>query len=107
MSKGLKLRTGYFGDRPSFLALAGLLQDIFDIDIALLDLQLPDGSGTDLLEMLGEADTEIVMITGHGSVDSAVDALHRGARDYLTKPIDIAELSGVVTKLAGAKRAGA
>ena len=37
MSKGLELRTGYFCDRPSFLALAGLLQDIFDIDIALLD----------------------------------------------------------------------
>lgn len=37
MIEGLELRTGYFDDRPSFLALAGLLQDIFDIDIALLD----------------------------------------------------------------------
>ena len=37
MGEGLELRTGYFADRPSFLALAGLLQDIFDIDIALLD----------------------------------------------------------------------
>ena len=34
---GLQLRTGYFADRPSFLALAGLLRDIFDIDIGLLD----------------------------------------------------------------------
>jgi DNA-binding NtrC family response regulator len=63
-------------------------------DIALVDLQLPDGSGTDLLEILGENDTEIVMITGHGSVDSAVDALHRGARDYLTKPVDLERLKG-------------
>jgi predicted N-acetyltransferase YhbS len=37
MADGLELRTGYFADRPSFLALADLLQDIFDIDIALLD----------------------------------------------------------------------
>lgn len=37
MVDGLELRTGYFDDRPSFLALAGLLQEIFDIDIGLLD----------------------------------------------------------------------
>ena len=37
MLDGLELRTGYFADRPSFLALAGLLKDIFDIDIGLLD----------------------------------------------------------------------
>lgn len=37
MVDGLELRAGYFADRPSFLALAGLLQDIFDIDIGLLD----------------------------------------------------------------------
>ena len=37
MAGGLELRTGYFGDRSSFLALAGLLRDIFDIDIGLLD----------------------------------------------------------------------
>ena len=68
-------------------------------DIALLDLELPDGSGTDLLEILGEADTEIVMITGHGTVDSAVDALHRGARDYLTKPVDLERLRGRLSQV--------
>ena len=68
-------------------------------DLALIDLQLPDGSGLDLLETLEEMpDTEVVIITGHSSVDSAVEAMRGGAVDYLTKPIDLKRLQQIVAK---------
>ena len=58
-------------------------------DLALIDLELPDGSGVELIEELTEGfETEVIMVTGHGSVDSAVEALKTGAVDYLTKPVD-------------------
>jgi len=72
-------------------------------DVVLADLQLPDGSGMDLLEALGDHPRpEFVLVTGHASVDSAVDALRRGAHDYLTKPIDIRRLKAILTNVARA-----
>ena len=72
-------------------------------DIVLADLRLPDGSGADLLDGLeGDAVPELVLITGHASVETAVDVLRRGAVDYLTKPVDFAR---VKIALATLKRA--
>jgi DNA-binding NtrC family response regulator len=74
------------------------------VDVAILDLQLPDGTGIDLLEELGEnPHTEVVMITGHGSIDSAVEALRRGASDYLTKPVEIHRLRKILDKARATK----
>ncbi|MGD0947714.1 MAG: sigma-54 dependent transcriptional regulator [Candidatus Binatia bacterium] len=70
-------------------------------DVALVDLQLPDGNGMDLFrEMEGPPSTEIVLITGHASVDTAVDALRLGVSDYLTKPLDVARLKTVLANVA-------
>jgi two-component system response regulator AtoC len=70
-------------------------------DVALVDLQLPDGNGMDLFrDMEGPASTEIVLITGHASVDTAVDALRLGVSDYLTKPLDVARLKTVLANVA-------
>jgi DNA-binding NtrC family response regulator len=71
-------------------------------DVVLIDLVLPDGTGFDLLEALGEvaAAAEVVVITGHASVDTAVEALRRGATDYLTKPVDMARLKTVLANVA-------
>jgi DNA-binding NtrC family response regulator len=71
-------------------------------DVVLIDLVLPDGTGFDLLETVGEvADAaEVVVITGHASVDTAVEALRRGATDYLTKPVDISRLKTVLANVA-------
>jgi len=61
--------------------------------ILLVDLQLPDGSGLELLEGLEPLTApEVVLITGHASVETAVDALRRGVADYLTKPVDFARV---------------
>jgi len=70
-------------------------------DVVLTDLVLPDGSGLELLRDLESNPTaEVVLITGHASVDSAVDALRKGASDYLTKPIDIPRLRTVLANVA-------
>ena len=57
-------------------------------DYAVIDLKLPDGSGLKLVSRLLALDpqTRIVMLTGHGSIPSAVEAIKLGATYYLTKP---------------------
>ena len=66
-------------------------------DIVLIDLHLPDGNGMDLLNELGPFPaTEVVLITGQASVETAVEALRRGASDYLTKPVDLARVKAVL-----------
>ncbi len=68
-----------------------------EFDAALVDLTLPDGSGLDLL---GHPDArgrpEYIVVTGDATAESAVEALKRGALDYLTKPVDRARLRSVL-----------
>ena len=73
-------------------------------DIVLADLMLPDGTGFELLEALSDRreQTDVVLITGHATVETAVQALRQGASDYLTKPVDIARLVSVLTNLSHA-----
>ena len=63
-------------------------------DVVLLDLELPDMSGLDVLKIAGEKSptSEIIMLTGHGSIDTAIDAIQMGAFDYVCKPCPLAEL---------------
>ena len=69
-------------------------------DVLFTDLQLPDGSGLDLVEDLESPEaTEIVVMTGHASVDTAVEALRRGAADYMVKPVDVARLQAVLKRV--------
>ncbi len=62
--------------------------------LVLLDLRLPDGSGLDFLDRLRAAhpDLPVVMISAHGDTRAAVQAVKRGAYDYLTKPFDLDDL---------------
>jgi two-component system, NtrC family, response regulator HydG len=70
-------------------------------DVALVDLYLPDGSGIDLLkDFESGAATEVVLMTGHADVESAVQALRLGASDYLTKPLDIGHLKSILANVA-------
>ncbi len=66
-------------------------------DAALLDIRLPDGNGTELLEELtAEEDVPCVMITAHATVESAVEALKKGAEDYLEKPFSLDRLEATL-----------
>ena len=70
-------------------------------DVLLVDLMLPDGRGLDLLEQLeGRPRPEVVLITGHATVESAVEALRRGALDYLAKPADLPRLTALLAHVA-------
>ena len=69
-------------------------------DVVLMDLRLPDGSGMDLFDDLEDrASIEIILITGHASVESAVEALRLGASDYLTKPVNLQRLKAVLARV--------
>jgi len=78
-------------------------------DVVLMDLVLPDGSGFELLKDLEEAaaSTEVVLITGHASVDSAVEALRLGVTDFLLKPIDVERLRGILVEIARSRESRA
>lgn len=70
-------------------------------DLALLDVQLPDGNGTDLLPQLMEQQTDVVMVSGLSCMDDAIGALRQGALDFLQKPIDMGRLTAILTNLRG------
>jgi two-component system response regulator RegA len=61
---------------------------------AVVDLKMPGGSGLDVVRELAALDARmrIVVLTGYGSIASAVEALHRGAHHYLSKPADADEI---------------
>ncbi len=69
-------------------------------DVILLDLMLPDGNGMELVEDAEVMrNSEVVLMTGHASVETSVQALRMGAADYLVKPINIKHLRGVLSRL--------
>jgi two-component system, NtrC family, response regulator AtoC len=74
--------------------------DVGRPDIILLDIQLPDGSGMNLLERvaLENPGMPVIMITGFGDIDLAVEAMQSGAQDFLTKPIDTNRLLKALTR---------
>ena len=69
-----------------------------EFDIALIDIKMPGMDGMELQSRLHEADPEltVIIMTGYASVETAVQALKRGAYDYITKPVDPDELSHLV-----------
>jgi DNA-binding NtrC family response regulator len=69
-------------------------------DVMVVDIRLPGIDGLEVLRHIREASpsTEVVMITAHASIATAVEAMKRGAFDYLSKPLDLDELCVVVDK---------
>src|ERR1700744_3569725 len=70
------------------------------IDLVITDLKMPKVDGMTLLKRALEEDPElpIVLITAHGTIDTAVEALQRGAFDFVTKPFDKDEVRQIVSK---------
>jgi two-component system, NtrC family, response regulator HydG len=70
-------------------------------DVILVDLMLPDGSGLALLEEMDPSRrAEVILISGHATVDSAISALRVGVLDYLTKPVDVGRLKAVLANVS-------
>jgi DNA-binding NtrC family response regulator len=69
-------------------------------DLVLLDLQLPDGSGMQLFDERSLiANSEVVLMTGHASLETSIQALRFGAADYLVKPVSGRQLTGVLSRV--------
>lgn len=71
-----------------------------DFDVALVDIKMPGMDGIELLRRLKEINPniEVIIITGQGSIDSAISAMKLGAYDYITKPCKLSELDLIVEK---------
>ncbi len=74
-------------------------------DVLITDVKMPGLSGIELLETVKDkyAGTEVIIITGFGSISSAVDAMQKGAVDYITKPFNLDEVGLRVKKIHGQK----
>lgn len=87
-----------FGDGRT--ALKALERERFDA--AILDLRMPGMSGIEVLEHLKKIapETEAVVMTGHASMETAIEAVRLGAFDYITKPAKMAEIEAILRKIA-------
>jgi response regulator RpfG family c-di-GMP phosphodiesterase len=76
------------------------------IDVVTLDLKLPDRQGTELLQEIkrDQEHVEVIIITGYGSLKSAMEGIRYGAAGYLLKPFNVMELIDVVTHAVEKKR---
>jgi len=71
-----------------------------DFHLVILDLRMPGPSGMELLEEIGEhrSDTQCIILTAHGNVSTAVEAMRKGAYDFVTKPVDLDHLRLMVAR---------
>ncbi|MDM8523986.1 sigma-54 dependent transcriptional regulator [Desulfococcaceae bacterium HSG8] len=85
---------------------AGLPSEAFKIadehepDIVILDIRLPETNGQEILARIKKSfpDTEVIMITGHGNMDSAIQSMRSGASDYLTKPFRLPDIQRAIER---------
>ena len=115
-----KLRLLFIDDEPSVLSALGnyfeeLGHEVFRAEsgkegmglygqvephVTVLDLMMPGMSGMEVLELLRRQNAVVLMLTGHGEIESAVQAMRLGAENFLQKPVDMPHLVAAVEKAA-------
>jgi DNA-binding response OmpR family regulator len=94
MSKGFSVEAAY--------TVAEALAHVFsqDYGLVLLDMRMPNGNGLDLLQKIKQKrpDLNVVIVTGYASIDTAVEAIRKGATDYVSKPFTPEELYRVASR---------
>src|SRR5215208_7041646 len=75
-------------------------------DVVVLDLNLPDAHGLDVYRQIRAIDARIpvIFITGHGTTETAIEAMKQGAFDYLLKPLELDHLRDLVDRAAEISR---
>src|SRR5438067_4460781 len=104
-------RRVFEGDGVTVLAAATGAEGLEQVraakpDVVVLDLQLPDASGLDVfrdLQALGPR-RPVIFITAHGTTETAIEAMKRGAFDYLVKPVDLEKMSALLGRAFEAAR---
>src|SRR5215467_8046511 len=93
---------GYEVREAATLAAAHQAVDRNEADIIVLDVQLPDGYGPSLLDRVAreQPGLPVIMVTGFGDIDMAVEAMKKGAMDFIPKPVDMPRLRQAVEKAA-------
>jgi len=93
---------GYEVREAATLESAHRALDRGEADIIVLDVELPDGYGPHLLQRLHREQPAmpVIMVTGFGDIEMAVEAMKRGALDFIQKPVDMARLRQAVDKAA-------
>src|SRR5215217_2930860 len=104
--RGYLTAHGFDVDEAQSLAEA---QEVFRThrpDVAVVDYRLTDGTALELLPRLKEIDAAVplVVLTGHGSIELAVQAVKEGAEQFLTKPVELAVLKVVLERLVAQRR---
>ena len=91
-------RMGLRVDTAADVAQARAMLEANRYDLCFTDMRLPDGSGHSIIELIAQRfpETPVAMITAHGNVDAAVEALKAGAFDFVSKPVDLAVLRRLV-----------
>ncbi|HEU5311671.1 MAG TPA: response regulator, partial [Candidatus Eisenbacteria bacterium] len=93
-------RVGYAVDTAGTLEQARAALAGRSYHLVLLDVRLPDGSGLELLEDIRSSlpATQVVMLTAYGTVQEAIQAMRKGAHDFLSKPCKLGELEVVLER---------
>ena len=93
-------------DLAGTIAEAKQLIASHDYQLCLTDMRLPDGNGIDLVKLLQayHPDVPVAVITAHGNMDIAVEAMKAGAFDFLSKPVDLSALRKLVTAAVDASQ---
>jgi len=91
-------RVGYACTVATTGAAGAALLDKDAFEIVVSDLKMPDVGGLEILARCNEVipDAEVILVTGHGTIQSAVEAMQHGAFNYLLKPLDLKQLRAVV-----------
>jgi len=99
--KGLQVLTANKGEEAKLM-----IQGEQALDLALVDLNLPDANGIELMEVIKTTHPEcqVIILTGHGTIESAVLATQKGAYHFIAKPFSMEELMGLAEKALDHKK---
>ncbi|WP_372680098.1 response regulator [Desulfosarcina sp.] len=100
---GHRVRAAYSGKEALSVLAETEPEGLPDVDVVVLDIKMPGMDGIETLKLIKAKYpvVEVILLTGHGAVDTAVKGLKSGAFDYLLKPADFDELTG---KLEAARK---